>query len=80
MTASIQKLALALALSLSLTASLTASWTAAKAQTVAGPNAAPLLTTVEQKLAEGPAGARFGVLVTTLDGEVLVAIAPDQRA
>ncbi|MBJ7438698.1 MAG: D-alanyl-D-alanine carboxypeptidase/D-alanyl-D-alanine-endopeptidase [Sphingopyxis sp.] len=40
---------------------------------------APLLTTVEQKLAEAPAGSRFGVLVTTLDGEVLLSIAPDQR-
>ncbi|WP_422062038.1 D-alanyl-D-alanine carboxypeptidase/D-alanyl-D-alanine endopeptidase [Sphingopyxis sp.] len=71
MTASVQKLALALALSFTLTT--------ARAQTVASPDTAPLLTTVEQKLAEGPAGARFGVLVTTLDGEVLVAIAPDQR-
>ncbi|WP_332819651.1 D-alanyl-D-alanine carboxypeptidase/D-alanyl-D-alanine endopeptidase [Sphingopyxis sp.] len=51
----------------------------AHAQTAASPPAAPLLTTVEQKLAEGPAGARFGVLVTTLDGEILVSIAPDQR-
>ena len=40
---------------------------------------APLLTTVEQKLAEAPAGSRFGVLVTTLDGEVLLSMAPDQR-
>jgi D-alanyl-D-alanine carboxypeptidase/D-alanyl-D-alanine-endopeptidase (penicillin-binding protein 4) len=40
---------------------------------------APLLATVEQKLAEAPAGSRFGVLVTTLDGEVLLSIAPDQR-
>jgi D-alanyl-D-alanine carboxypeptidase/D-alanyl-D-alanine-endopeptidase (penicillin-binding protein 4) len=40
---------------------------------------APLLTIVEEKLAEAPAGSRFGLLVTTLDGEILVAIAPDQR-
>ncbi len=33
----------------------------------------------EQKLAEGPAGTRFGLLITTLDGEELVSIAPDQR-
>lgn len=51
----------------------------ANAQTAASPAPAPLLTTVEQKLAEGPVGARFGLLVTTLDGEVLVSIAPDQR-
>lgn len=69
MTTSIGRFALASALALSLTA--------AHAQTSPAP--APLLTTVEQKLAEGPAGSRFGLLVTTLDGEVLVSIAPDQR-
>ena len=39
----------------------------------------PLLTTVEQTLAAAPAGSRFGLLVTTLEGEVLLSIDPDQR-
>jgi len=39
----------------------------------------PLLSTVEQTLATGPTGTRYGLLVTTLDGETLVSIAPDQR-
>lgn len=69
MTTSIGRFALASALALSLTA--------ANAQTTPAPK--PLLATVEQKLAEGPTGSRFGMLVTTLDGEVLVSIAPDQR-
>lgn len=51
----------------------------AHARAPADPAPAPLLVTVEQKLAEAPAGSRFGVLVTTLDGEVLLSIAPDQR-
>lgn len=51
----------------------------AQARTPADPAPAPLLTTVEQKLAEGPAGSRFGLLVTTLEGEILLSIAPDQR-
>ena len=71
MTTSIGRFALASALALSLTT--------ANAQTSASPTPKPLLATVEQKLAEGPTGARFGMLVTTLDGEVLVSIAPDQR-
>ncbi|AJA07716.1 penicillin-binding protein (D-alanyl-D-alanine carboxypeptidase) [Sphingopyxis fribergensis] len=71
MTTSIGRFALASALALSL------SLTAANAQTSPAP--ASLRATVEQKLAEGPAGSRFGMLVTTLDGEVLVSIAPDQR-
>ena len=71
MTTSIGRFALASALALSL------SLTAAHAQTTPAP--LPLLTTVEQKLAEGPAGSRFGLLVTTLDGEILLSIAPDQR-
>lgn len=49
------------------------------ARTPAVPAPAPLLTTVEQTLAAAPAGSRFGLLVTTLDGEVLLAIDPDQR-
>lgn len=69
MTTSIGRFALASALALSLTA--------AHAQT--NPTPVPLRTTVEQKLAEGPAGSRFGLLVTTLDGEVLLSIAPDER-
>jgi D-alanyl-D-alanine carboxypeptidase/D-alanyl-D-alanine-endopeptidase (penicillin-binding protein 4) len=69
MTTSIGRFALASALALSLTA--------AHAQT--NPAPAPLRTTVEQKLAAGPAGSRFGLLVTALDGEVLLSIAPDQR-
>lgn len=71
MTTSIGRLILASALALSL------SLTAASAQTRPAPGT--LQTMVEQKLAEGPAGSRFGMLVTTLDGEVLVSIAPDQR-
>ncbi len=39
----------------------------------------PLLTTVEQTLAAAPAGSRFGLLVTTLEGDVLLSIDPDQR-
>ena len=66
MTTSIGRFALASALALSL------SLTAAHAQTSPAP--APLLTTVEQKLAAGPAGSRFGLLVTTLDGEVLLSV------
>ncbi|MBL0914085.1 MAG: D-alanyl-D-alanine carboxypeptidase/D-alanyl-D-alanine-endopeptidase [Sphingopyxis sp.] len=71
MTTSIGRLAFASALALSL------SLTAANAQTA--PTPTPPQTIVEQKLAEAPAGSRFGVLVTTLDGEILVSIAPDQR-
>lgn len=71
MTISTTRFALASALALMVSA--------ANAQTIASPAPAPLLTTVEQKLAEGPAGSRFGLLVTTLDGEILVSIAPDQR-
>ncbi|MBU0825243.1 MAG: D-alanyl-D-alanine carboxypeptidase/D-alanyl-D-alanine-endopeptidase [Alphaproteobacteria bacterium] len=51
----------------------------AHARAPADPAPAPLVTTVAQKLAEAPAGSRFGVLVTTLEGEILVSIAPDQR-
>jgi len=73
MTTSIGRFALASAFALSL------SLTAAHGQTAANPAPASLLATVQQKLAEGPAGSRFGMLVTTLDGDVLVSIAPDQR-
>lgn len=73
MTISMKSLALASALALSL------SLTAAQARTPANPSTDPLPTTVEKILAEAPAGSRFGMLVTTLDGEVLVSIAPDQR-
>ncbi|KAB7647933.1 D-alanyl-D-alanine carboxypeptidase/D-alanyl-D-alanine endopeptidase [Polymorphobacter fuscus] len=38
-----------------------------------------LLPRVEAVLAQGPAGTRYGLMVTTLDGEPLLAIAPDQR-
>lgn len=38
-----------------------------------------LLTTVKQRLAEGPAGTRYGLLVTTLEGEEILSILPDQR-
>ena len=71
MTISIGRFVLASAFALSL------SLASADAQTSPAP--VPLQTTVEQKLAEGPPGSRFGMLVTTLDGEVLVSIAPDQR-
>lgn len=68
MNMTIKSFALASALALSLAT--------AQAQTT---TAAPLLTTVEQTLATGPEGTRYGLLVTTLDGEVLLSIAPDQR-
>lgn len=55
------------------------SFTPVNAQTLARPETAPLLATVERQLAEGPTGTRYGVLVATLDGEILVSIAPDQR-
>lgn len=45
----------------------------------AGAKSDTLTTTVEQRLAEGPTGARFGLLVATPEGETLVSIAPDQR-
>ena len=38
-----------------------------------------LLDTVDAILAKAPAGTRYGLLVTTLDGRELLAIAPDQR-
>lgn len=47
--------------------------------TVAAQPAAPLLPAVEAILAQGPAGTRYGVMVTTLDGEPLLAINPDGR-
>ncbi len=71
MKTSITRLAPALALALLLAP--------AQARTPADPAPVPLQTTVEQKLAEGPVGTRFGLLVTTLDGETLLSIAPDQR-
>ncbi|HEV7312562.1 D-alanyl-D-alanine carboxypeptidase/D-alanyl-D-alanine endopeptidase [Sphingopyxis sp.] len=71
MTTSIGRFALASALALSL------SLASAHARTAPAP--VPLQTLVEQKLAEAPPGSRFGMLVTTLDGEILVSIAPDQR-
>ncbi|WP_326914635.1 D-alanyl-D-alanine carboxypeptidase/D-alanyl-D-alanine endopeptidase [Sphingopyxis chilensis] len=73
MNASINKFALAATLALSFSS------VAVQAQTATSLAPAPLLTAVEQKLAEGPAGSRIGMLVATLDGEVLVSIAPDQR-
>lgn len=39
----------------------------------------PLVAAVEQQLAQGPAGTRYGLLVATLEGEPILAIAPDQR-
>lgn len=41
--------------------------------------APPLLPVVEAILAQGPAGTRYGVMVTTLEGEPLLAINPDGR-
>jgi serine-type D-Ala-D-Ala carboxypeptidase/endopeptidase (penicillin-binding protein 4) len=49
------------------------------ARTPADPAPVPLLTTVEQTLAAAPAGSRIGLLVTTLEGDVLLSIDPDQR-
>jgi D-alanyl-D-alanine carboxypeptidase/D-alanyl-D-alanine-endopeptidase (penicillin-binding protein 4) len=39
----------------------------------------PLLASVERQLAEGPAGTRYGLLVSTLEDDPIIAIAPDQR-
>lgn len=39
----------------------------------------PVQAAVEGALADAPQGARFGFLVTTMEGDTLVAIAPDQR-
>lgn len=39
----------------------------------------PFLSSLERQLAEGPAGTRYGLLVATLDGDPVIAIAPDQR-
>ena len=39
----------------------------------------PLQSMVEALLAQGPPGTRYGLAVTTLDGEPLLTIAPDQR-
>ena len=44
-----------------------------------GDGAPPLMQAVEQALANGPAGTRYGLLVTTSEGEDILAIAPDQR-
>ena len=41
--------------------------------------APPLLPVVEAILAQGPAGTRYGLMVTTLEGEPLLAINPDGR-
>lgn len=41
--------------------------------------APPLQVRIERQLAQGPAGARYGLLVATLEGEPIIAIAPDQR-
>ncbi|WP_243450659.1 D-alanyl-D-alanine carboxypeptidase/D-alanyl-D-alanine endopeptidase [Sandarakinorhabdus glacialis] len=41
--------------------------------------AAPLLAAIEALLAQGPAGTRYGLVVKTLEGEELLAIAADQR-
>lgn len=41
--------------------------------------APPLLSAVEAILAQGPAGTRYGLMITTLEGEPLLAISPDSR-
>ncbi|WP_353199465.1 D-alanyl-D-alanine carboxypeptidase/D-alanyl-D-alanine-endopeptidase [Sandarakinorhabdus sp.] len=46
---------------------------------VAAQPAPPLQPVVEAILAQGPAGTRYGVMVTTLEGESLLAINPDGR-
>lgn len=46
---------------------------------VAAQPAPPLQPMVEAILAQGPAGTRYGMMVTTLDGEPLLAINPDGR-
>jgi D-alanyl-D-alanine carboxypeptidase/D-alanyl-D-alanine-endopeptidase (penicillin-binding protein 4) len=48
------------------------------ASKVPDPHAA-LLATVTQWLAEGPEGTRYGLMVTTLEGEQILSIAADQR-
>ncbi|WP_067733880.1 D-alanyl-D-alanine carboxypeptidase/D-alanyl-D-alanine endopeptidase [Novosphingobium naphthalenivorans] len=40
---------------------------------------AAVLDAVQRALADGPAGTRYGILVTTMEGKDLLAIAPDQR-
>lgn len=47
--------------------------------TAAAQPAPPLQPMVEAILAQGPAGTRYGMMVTTLDGEPLLTINPDQR-
>ena len=39
----------------------------------------PLLAGIEQQLEQGPRGTRYGLLVATLDGAPVLAIAPDER-
>ncbi len=39
----------------------------------------PLQRQVEQQLAQGPAGTRYGLIVATLEGETVLAVDPDQR-
>ncbi|WP_228765447.1 D-alanyl-D-alanine carboxypeptidase/D-alanyl-D-alanine endopeptidase [Sphingopyxis solisilvae] len=43
------------------------------------PDTSSVQTIAEQKLADRPAGSRVGLLVTTMEGETLVSITPDQR-
>lgn len=43
------------------------------------PEPSSVQTLAEQKLADRPAGSRVGLLVTTMEGETLVSITPDQR-
>lgn len=39
----------------------------------------PLQRQVEQQLAQGPVGTRYGLIVATLEGEAVLAVDPDQR-
>ncbi|MDZ3831493.1 MAG: D-alanyl-D-alanine carboxypeptidase/D-alanyl-D-alanine-endopeptidase [Sphingopyxis sp.] len=73
MTTPIKSIALSAAFALSLALS------AAHAEAPATPQGSALSSAVERHLADSPPGARLGLLVTTLDGETLVSLAPDQR-
>ena len=47
--------------------------------TAVAADAPPLIAAVERQLESGPAGARYGLMVATAEGDPLIAIAADQR-
>ncbi len=60
-------------------ASLLLALTAPFVMAATAPEIAPVRSAVEAILAQGPLGTRYGLLVTTLEGEPLLAIDPDKR-